>query len=286
MPDDPNDAGAVNPTADPKAADSKTADVKSDVRIQEAPNPDAAEVGRILLDSGYTKEQLNDLMEAPKALAAIRHQLQNDPAEFLKMLERTDPKTGERFLESMADTYVSRYADKGTPAGKSKDESQSDLMREIEVLREKTTRLETEQQRRDAAIALQAAQQRYNSRVDDLLGTKEIQDLNLTKSETKNLRARLNSELASDPSMVQRVSNGNFVDVPRTFKGIIEELANDRKAQSDAEKEKRERAERRGFPEFESGPNPFMNYKPPEAAAESWDATEDALAKVLGGGAR
>lgn len=275
-----HDTVVVDP-AEPKAAEIKPAE--PEVRITEAPNPEAAEVGRILLESGYTKEQLNDLMEAPKALAAIRHQLQNDPAEFLKMLERTDPRTGERFLESMADTYVSRYADKGTPAGKSKDESQSDLMREIEVLREKTVRLETDQQRRDAAIAFQAATQRYNARVDDLLGMKEIQDLNLTKSEVKNLRARLSSELASDPTAVERVNRGNFVDVPRTFKGILDELGSDRKAQSDAEKAKREKAERAGFPEFESGPNPFMNYRPPEAAAESWDATEDALAKAFGG---
>jgi len=281
MPDDNatlKDTAVVDPPA-PKA-DEKAAE--PEVRIQEAPNPDATEIGRILLESGYTKEQLNDLMEAPKALQAIRYQLQNDPAEFLKMLERTDPGTGEKFLNSMADTYVDRYGDKGKAAGKSKDESQnSDLMREIEVLREKTTRLETEQQRRDAAIALQAAQQRYNSRVDDLLGTKEIADLNLTKSETKNLRARLNSELASDASVVQRVSNGNFVDVPRTFKGIIEELANDRKAQTDAEAAKRDRVAKGGFPEFESGPNPFMNFKVPETASESWDSTEDALAKAF-----
>src|SRR5258708_16657766 len=48
-----------------------------------AVNLDAAEIGQILLDSGFTKDQLNALMEAPKALAAIRNQIENDPTEFV-----------------------------------------------------------------------------------------------------------------------------------------------------------------------------------------------------------
>lgn len=282
----PDDVATLKDTVVSSADDQKVdaADVKDEakVTITEAPNPEAAEIGRILLESGVTKDQLNDILEAPKALAALKHTIQNDPAEFLKMLERTDPTTGERFLESMADTYVSRYSDKGKAAGKSSDDAKNnDLMREIEALREKTTRLETEQQRRDAAVALAAAQQRYESRVDDLLGQKEIKDLNLTKSEVKALRARLNSELSADPNAVQRVSRGNFVDVPQTFKGILEEWASDRKAQAEAEKAKRDGVNSKGYNEFSSGPNPFMNWDVPAEVSASWDATEDGFAKAL-----
>lgn len=271
----------VSSTEPEKQQAVETADTSA-VKTAVTADPDAAEIGRILLESGVTKDQLNDILEAPKALAALKHSIQNDPAEFLKMLERTDPTTGERFLESMADTYVNRYSDKGKAAGKSTDDAKNnDLMREIEALRETTSRLQTEQQRRDQAVALATAQQRYESRVDDLLSQKEIKDLNLTKSETKALRARLNSELSSDQNAVRRVSSGNFVDVPQKFKGIIEEWASDRKAQTEAEEAKRKGVQKGGFNEFAAGPNPFMNWDVPAEVSASWDATEDGFAKAL-----
>lgn len=253
-----------------------------------SPNLDAAEIGQILLDSGYSKDQLNALMEAPKALAAIKNQIETDPTEFVKMLQRTDPAVGNRFLESVSDTFLEQnkhLLDKGKDGGKpAGDAATNDLVREMQALREKVAASESREQRRESAIALAAAQKRYDSRVDDLLGQKDIQELKLTKSETKAIRARLGAELASDPNMVQRISNGNFVDIPRTMKGILDEWAGDRKAASDSEKTARERAEGRGFAEFESGPSEY--FKPPAGASDSWDATEDALAKALERSAR
>lgn len=253
-----------------------------------SPNLDAAEIGQILLDSGYSKDQLNALMEAPKALAAIRNQIETDPTEFVKMLQRTDPALGNRFLESMSDTYLEQnkhLLDKGKDSGKpSGDAQNNDLLREMQALREKVAASETREQRRETAIAFAAAQKRYDSRVDDLLGQKDIKELNLTKAETKAIRARLGAELSSDQNVVQRISNGNFVDIPRTMKGILDEWAGDRKAASESEKTARERAEGRGFAEFESGPSEY--FKPAADTFDSWDKTEDALAKALERSAR
>jgi hypothetical protein len=252
------------------------------------PNLDAAEIGQILLDSGYSKDQLNALMEAPKALAAIRNQIETDPQEFVRMLQRTDPAVGNKFLESVSDTFLEQnkhLLDKGKDSGKPSGDSQTnDLVRELQALREKVAASETREQRRESAIAFAAAQKRYDSRVDDLLGQKDIQELKLTKAETKAIRARLGAELSSDQNIVQRISNGNFVDIPRTMKGILDEWAVDRKAASESEKTARERAQGRGFAEFDAGPSEY--FKPPAGASDSWEATEDALAKALERSAR
>lgn len=274
------DTVVVDQTADPKTAVTEPAKADDPVRITEAPNPDALKIGQILLDSGISEGQLNDLLAAPKALEAMRYAIQNNPPDFLTMLDRSDPKTGEKFLESMADTYLNRYGDKGKPAGKSSDDSSTDLMREVKALREKTADLETREARRENAMQLATTTQRYNARVDDLLGLKEVKDLNLLPSELKGIRARLNVELGNDQNVVQRVAQGNFVDVPRTFKGIIEELASDRKGAIEAAKTQRDRSAKGALPDFASGPNLWM-HDVPAGSSDSWDATEDGFAKAL-----
>src|SRR2546422_1049189 len=82
------------PQAEPaKAADAPAATATT----VEVADKDAAELGRLLLDSGVTKDQVNDLLAAPQALQAIRYQVENDPAEFIRSLERVNPGAGENF---------------------------------------------------------------------------------------------------------------------------------------------------------------------------------------------
>lgn len=262
-----------------------TADAPKAPRISEAPDPEAAELGTILLQAGYNRTQINDLLQAPKALESLKYQIQNNPQEFLNMVERADPRLGEQFLEKMADTYVDRYGDRGKPAGKPNGEDQG-LSREVEALRNKLNEVTTREERREQAINNAATRQRYDARVEDLFNLKEVKELGLTPSEQKAMKARLDVELSRDPSAVQRASSGNFVDVPRTFQTIIDEWAGDKKTAIDTAKAQRERTERGAFPEFQMGANPFFPPDELSKSAESWDATEAALAKVLERGAR
>lgn len=259
-------AKPADPTPDPTPTVLETAD------------KEAAEIGRILRDSGFTKDQVNDLIEAPKALEAIRFQVLNDPAAFLQSLERTNPDAAKNFHEKLADMYVERYADKTPANGNGKGDNE--LMREVQALRSETQALRSERDRDKQNAALAQVQNRYNSRVDDLFGTKEIKELGLTNSEQKALRAQLNTELSTDQNVVKRISNGNFVDVPKTFKGIIDSWAADKKAAAEAAKGQRDRASSSAFPEFPAGPEPFMRDVPAETF-DSWDKTEEALGAAL-----
>jgi len=108
-----------------------------------------------------------------------------------------------------------------------------------------------------------------------------VKELNLTKAEVKALRARLDSELSADPAVVQRVSKGNFVDVPVTFKRIAEEWASDKKAATEADKAAREKIAAGSLAGFQSGPGEMPEI--PASTYDSWDATEDAFAKALAG---
>jgi hypothetical protein len=266
----------ATPAADPKPAADPPAP-----RILEAVSPEAIEMGRILSESGVTKDQINELLQAPGALAAIRSAIQGNPDEFFNMLQRTDPSAEERLLNAGADRYVKRYGSEAKPSGNGKPDANSDLMREVEALREQTTKLMTEQQRRDQAAADAVNWQRYNARVDDLINLKEVKDLGLTKSELKSIRTDLNTEISKDPNALKRAMTGNFVDVPVAFKSIIDAWASDRKEAAKAAEDQRKGISSRAFPEFAPGANPFMNIEVPATVSDSWDSTEAGFAKAL-----
>ena len=283
MPDEATLRDALVTDTAPKVETATTTTTTEVPRILDSPDPEAVEIGRILQASGVTKDQVNELLQAPKALDALRAAVQGNPAEFFNMLQRTDPRSEENLLEAAADRYVQRYGDRAKPSGNGKPDANSDLMREVEALREQTNRLLTEQQRRDQAAALAATRNRFDSRVDDLFNQDGVKQLGLTKSEQKAMRAQLDVELSKDPNAVQRASQGNFVDVAPKFKEIIESWAADKKEAAESAKTQRERTSKNAFSEFNPGANPFMNIEIPAGASDSWDATEAALAKALGG---
>lgn len=256
----------------------ETTELKTPQILQDG-GPTDAELGRILRDAGYSRENVNNLFDATNALGALRYAIQNDPQEFLRTLERADPRAGERFLETMADTFLQRYGGKETPADKGKQDSVPNA--EVESLKERLARMENERttERQQAQIAV--TRQRYEQRVDDLFNLKEIKQLGLNKADVKNMRARIDVELGRDLGAAQRASSGNFVDVPKVFQGVLDEYVQEKKSSVQAEKETRERQQKGAFAEFQNGPNPFMNVKIPDGASDSWDATENALANAL-----
>ncbi len=263
-------------------SEAKTEEVKTEEVKVEAKadlDPEALEIGRILRDSGVTKDQVNNLLQAPKALEALQSALQGNPDEFFNMLQRSDPKAEEKLLQAGADRFVKRYGEDTKPGKDGKPDPNGELMREVAALKETVKGFQTTQEQRDRNAAMAAVKQRYDARVDDIFGQKEIKELGLTKSETKAMRARLDAELASDQNIVQRASAGNFVDVPVKFKGILDEWSADKKAAAEAIKDGRDKV--KGLPEFLAGNSPFMNFDVPSAASDSWDATESALASAL-----
>jgi hypothetical protein len=118
-------AGAQPATAVPHATVHDTAD------------KDAAELGRLLIESGYGRDKINELLAAPNALKSIEYQVRNNPQEFLSMLERTDPDAARNFHEKMADMYVERYQvrDRQPQNGKS-GAADSELMAELQAFEE------------------------------------------------------------------------------------------------------------------------------------------------------
>lgn len=238
-------------TADAAAAASPTASL-------DAANKDAAEIGQLLLDSGIGRDQINDVLQAPQALAAIRYMVENDPQEFIRSLERTNPGAGENFLDKLSKLYVDRYAKAGgaadTKDGKGADAPNAELSAKIAELSEQLNGMRTESQSHAAQAAQAQIQARFNARVDDLFGQLPADKFPLSTYEKELIRGKLSNDIAADPNAVKRVYNGNFVDVPRTFKSIVEGLANDRKAAADAQKAARERVKNVSFPDLSGGP--------------------------------
>ena len=205
--------------------------------------------------------------------------MRNNPQEFLNLLERTDPDAARNFHEKMADMYVERHQVREKPQNGKSGAADPELMAELQALREKVTQAETREQQREQVKAMAAAQARYNQRVDELFNHEDIKKMLLTPAEKKGMRARLESELARDPAAVQRLNHGNFFDVPRRFKDIIEEWANDKKTAGEAAKAQRQRAQSAGAFDFPNGPNPIAIDA--KSFADSWEQTEEAFAQGL-----
>jgi hypothetical protein len=276
--EDPANPQATTPQEGADKAKAAPASEPPAATAPDAADKDAAELGKLLIESGYNREKINDLLAAPNALQSIQYLVRNNPQEFLTMLERTDPDAARKFHETMADEYVKRYQKTDTPGAKN-GAADSELMAEVQALREKVNQSETREQQREQAKAMAATQARYNQNVDKLFDNEDIKKMALTPAEKKNMRARLDSELARDPAAVQRLNNGNFFDVPRRFKDIIEELGNDKKAASEAAKSQRQRASDASAFDFANGPNQFT--VDPKTFADDWDKTEEAFAAGL-----
>lgn len=249
----------VTDVTDPKAASADTNSGGTSTGANAAAgavDKDAAEIGRIILESGFSKEQVNSLLEAPGALQAMKYQIESNPVEFLNTLARSNPQLAQKFQESLVDDYVTKYAPKDGPKPASgKGQPSTELMDEVAELREKLNSVTTEREREKHQAAMAQVKARYDARVEDLFAQLPG-GLNLTKAEAKALRYQLQAELSEDPQAVQRINNGNFVDVPRKFQTLVEGWANDRKAASEAEKAKRERAKSIASPEFTNGAVP------------------------------
>ena len=270
----------VSPNPQDSAAPAEAAK-PAEVKPPEVVDPgvaEAAELGRIMLDSGVTKDRINDILQAPAALQNLRYIIQNDPQQFVRLLEQTDSAKAENFLNKVSDMYVERYADKGTRAAGNGKAEDSQLMSEVSALRNEVNGFRTREEQRISNANLAVTQQRYNARVDDFFSQDGVKALGLTKSEQAGMRALLDKELAADQSVVQRVSNGNFVDVARTFKPIVEGWAADRKEAAETQRKARETVERGANFTFPGGPSPLDI---PSSVSDSWEATEDALAKAL-----
>lgn len=267
----PNPADAAAPKEPPKPAE------KPKPVIADPAEAEAAEIGRTILHSGYNKAQINTLLEAPNALASIRALLDTDPKQFVKNYASANPDGASKLRDAIAEEYVELFGDKGEKKadGKAQD---SELMQQVRSLTERVTGFETQEQRRQQATALAATQARFNARVDDIFGQDGIKNLGMTKTEQKAVRALLNTELAADPEAVRRVSNGNFVDVAPAFKRIIEDWASDKKSAAEAEKRQRDNVQNGASFTYSGGPE---SLKIPEAISDSWEATEEGLAKAL-----
>jgi len=261
----------------PVADDAKEPEKQPEVSAAPVVDAEAAEIGRILLDSGYNRTQINDMMQAPTALASLRHLITENPQELINLLDRTSPDAAKKLLDVAADTYVNRYGKDG-PKGRDKKDGNSELMAEVETLRTELNSFRTQRDQENARIAMSQVKSRYDARVEDLFNQLP-KDTGLTKSEQKALRARVDAELAADSAVVQRVSNGNFVDVPHKFKAIIDEWSSDRKSAAQAAEDRRKGITSNASPEFSNGPNPFMPAN--NDFAGSWDDTEAAFAKAL-----
>lgn len=249
----------------------KKEDISAAIALQDV---DAAELGKTLMEAGFTKENLNQLLGTPKALESLSYLVQNDPKQFLSTLEKNDPKAGAKFLEKMAETYVERFGEK-TPKGK---EGESELMKKVEALTNEVLQFKTEKQQADERIRVAGVKSDYEKRVDGLF-EQLPKDVAFTKSEQKAIRARLDKELGSDQQAIQRISSRNFIDVPKTFQSILNEWTEDKKAASKTETEKREKVKMSGFGELPSGPELLADA--PKNFADSWDNTESAFGKAI-----
>lgn len=285
----------VTDVTDPKAASTDTNSGGTSTGANAAAgavDKDAAEIGRIILESGFSKDQVNSLLEAPGALQAMKYQIESNPVEFLNTLARSNPQLAQKFQESLVDDYVTKYApkDDARTQANGKAQQNTQLMDEVAELREKLNSVTTEREREKHQAAMAQVKARYDARVDDLFGQLP-KGLALTKAESKAMRAQLQAELSEDPSVVQRISNGNFVDVPRKFQALVESWANDRKAAADAEKATRESKLKLASAEFTNGAMPvdlsaFTDVKqktgPNPDYFDDINVLGDALAKIGG----
>lgn len=274
---------SASPSVEPDAKEQPKTDPASEapkVELQDPTEKDALELGRLLMGSGYSKEQINQLLETPKALAGLQAVLKSgDGRQIVQLLRQSgDAAAADRIEESIAQYYVEQYGDKGNKGEQGGKTQDSELKAQVEQLRTEIDGYRTKQEQAEARAALASTMSRYQSRVDDFFSQDGMKKLGLTKMEQQGMRAMLDRELAQDPHSVERINRGNFVDVAPTFKRIAESWVADKKSAAEAEKRQREGVEENANFTWPGAPSPL---EVPTGAFDSWDNTEEAFAKAL-----
>jgi len=191
---------------------------------------------------------LQDISESKRAAGKVR-----ESQELLTASELRFRSLFEHAAVGPFDLYVYKA---GTLAKSSdgKTGANDELQAQIRDLSEKVNGFQTAAQQSAAASAQAQVMARFNARVDDLFGQLPADKVPLTSYEKRIITGALKDELTSDQNVVKRIYNGNFVDVPRQFKTIVEGLVKDRVAAADTAKAARERSSNRAQPDFGAGP--------------------------------
>lgn len=241
---------------------------------------EALEIGELLKAAGYSKDNVNDLTSSVESLKSLQHIIKNNPKEFLSMYERNDAEGAQNFHNVLAQEYIDRYASKD---GDNKGGKESELAITVKNLQEQVNQSKAEQAARDQAAAMAQIKQRFDARVDDVLGQLP-KEMNLTKSEKNAFRSQLTARLATDPSIVERCSKGNFFDVPKVFKEQLDEWTNDRTEATKAAEDARKDVGKKGLAELLSAP--YMTL-PTDVdmeklqSGDDWEPNIEALADAL-----
>src|SRR6516225_2560860 len=129
MPDDVatlRDATAAGTEASNESSTTTaTTTTQSSTTEPDSAETEALELGKFLIESGFTPQQAKELPEAARALQAMSSIIETNPVEFLAMLERTNPEAARNFHWKMAETFADRYEQKGQTESKGNGEAKT-----------------------------------------------------------------------------------------------------------------------------------------------------------------
>lgn len=244
--------------------------------------PEVIELARKLAEDGMTQDAYQGLIQGRDALNTMGYLLKENPKEFFSVIERQDPETAKKALEEFSQIYLDRNLTKddqakleaGQPLGEA-----DPMKKQLEDLQTEIKSIRDNEQRREQSAAMASIQKRYEARMDDLFG--QLPD-NMPKHHKTALRALLDRSLGGDEQAASRIRQGNFVDVPKHFKNVLDGWAAETKAANDAEIQKREDIRKRAQIAFTPGAE-AVGGPPPESLAEkNWDDFGDELGRILG----
>lgn len=225
--DDPVAGGDTAATTDATPTTTPDAPTGGDTNLQPAaPNADIAELGQILTDAGYSKDNVTELLQSRTALQQISNALETDPVEFFRMLERSAPATADRLLERMSDIYAERYGSFDRPAAGNGGQPAPAPQRgeftdpEVRRLREQLDNIQRRQQMEDQRRQYDAQRQTYYSKVDEAMNRLPT---NLTGRDKKAINAMLHKSIADDTTTLQRINQGIYTDIPKHLQRVLKD---------------------------------------------------------------
>jgi hypothetical protein len=244
---------------------------------------DAAEIASILVGAGYKKENINSLLTQANGFQRANYLLENNPQEFMRVLQRSAPKVYEKLLESATDDYLERHkdeleADDGAAKGSNKGRGASSNDPDVAELKQAVGEIKKFLEGQRVSAQYQDLKRDYDSKVNMLLDKLPKEDF--STRDRKAIKALLHNSLAEDAQAQQRIAGRNFTDLPRHLQSVLDDWTADTTSQSDAEKQRREEVAASADKEPVAGADGAGGKK--SAASESGDIWEDAVQAVAG----
>lgn len=204
-------------------------------------------LGEAMVAQGLNEQAVNTLLANNRQFQQLMWMFKNNPDQFQDTLNQLDPEAGLKLEDRVTTRFIDKHLpdsereveDDQRPAPASRGAA-SESVPMIRALQKQVGELTEYINRSERNRVAQQVTQTYNQNVDTAID-KVAKAANLNKRDVKSVRARMDVILGADVNAQQRFLQGQWTDIPRVLKQVMDDWTADTESTTEAHQTERDR---------------------------------------------